>query len=292
MTAKDYLAGGTSWTDNRARAAFPILLMYAKTARKTTYKELDMEIAKQNNEKATPIVAIYGKVLEKVGQSIIQLSQEWHEDIPPLTILVVNTNSEKPGPGVDDFLQRYVAISMHEQLTKHNRTAMIERATNAVHNYSRWDEVAAYFKLNISGEPPETEPIPLPPPKPIYGGESKEHIALKNEVASHPEWFKRYGDFGPGDTEFQLDSGDEVDVLFRNAEQALVVEVKTDTATPGEITRGIYQCVKYRAVLRAMFDIRAELVHVQTVLVTPQALPIPQQNAARRLKIKWYHPGK
>jgi len=162
---------------------------------------------------------------------------------------------------------------------------MIERATNAAHNYSRWDDVAGYFGVNISGELSETESIQLPKPGIVMGGESKAHLALKNHVAEHPELFSSFGNFSNGVTEFRLDSGDEVDVLFQNDEQSLAVEVKTDIASQGELTRGIFQCVKYRAVLRAMYDIKGKLINVQTVLVTPQELSVEHKNAVRRLQV-------
>lgn len=191
----------------------------------------------------------------------------------------------EPSYGVDGFLKRYVDVSTSENLTSNNRLAMIERATNAVHNYSRWDDVASYFGVNIPEEFSENEPILLPKPAPIMGGESKAHLALKNFIAEHPELFSSYGDFKDGTIEFRLDSGDEVDVLFQNDEQTLAVEVKTDTASQGELTRGIFQCVKYRAVLRAMYDIEGKLINVHTVLVTPQQLSLAHKSAARRLNV-------
>ncbi len=285
MTAKDYFNSGSSWTEERARFALPILLSLAKSARKLTYSGLENEIASQIAQAPMRVVVSYGKVLEVVGQALNELSQEWKEEIPPLTILIVNGQNGEPSYGVDGFLKRYVTISSSENLTPHNRSAMIERATNAVHNYSRWDDVASYFGVEVPEELSESEPILLPKPTPIMGGESKAHLALKNFVAEHPELFSSYGDFGKGTIEFRLDSGDEVDVLFQNDEQTLAVEVKTDTASQGELTRGIFQCVKYRAVLRAMYDVEGKLINVHTVLVTPQQLSPAHKNAARRLNV-------
>ena len=285
MTAKDIFSNGTTWTNEKARSALPILLSLAKSASKITYRNLDNEIAKQNKEPPTPIVVGYGKVLEIVGQALNQLSQEWEEEIPPLTILVVNGDNGKPSYGVDGFLKRYVTKNIAKNLTPNNRSAMIERATNAVYNYACWDDVASYFEIDISGSLSEAKPIQLPKPGLILGGESKAHLALKNHVAEHPELFSSFGDFKNGIIEFRLDSGDEVDILFQNNEQTLAVEIKTDVASQSELARGIFQCVKYRAVLRAMYDIEGKLINVQTVLVTPQQLSAVHKNAARRLNV-------
>lgn len=287
MIAKQMMEEGTTWTAVQARYTLPILLSLAKTGQKLTYQALDAEIALQYNQPVTPVVVGYGRVLEIIGRSLIQLSQEWQEEIPPLTILIFNKNSGNPSPGVNDFLKRYLSKSGSERLTNNNRRAMIERATNAVHNYGRWDEVAAYFDITLPGALSESDPIDLPPPPAMLGGESDAHLALKEFVAAHPELFARYGQFSSGQLEYRLLSGDEVDVLFQNDEVTLAVEVKTTSAPEGELTRGLFQCVKYRAVLRAMHDVKGELANVLAILVTPQALPASHLHAAERLDVPW-----
>lgn len=287
MNAKNIFEEGTTWTAVQARYTLPILLSLAKTGQKRTYQELDEEIARQFNQPVTPVVVGYGRVLEIIGRSLIHLSQEWQEEIPPLTILIFNKNSGNPSPGVNDFLKRYLSKSGGERLTNNNRRAMIERATNAVHNYGRWDEVAAYFGITLPGTLSESDPIDLPLPPPLLGGESDAHIALKEYVAMHPELFAKYGQFSMGKIEARLLSGDEVDVLFQNDEVTLAVEVKTAVAHPGELARGLFQCVKYRAVLRAMHDVKGELANVLAILVTPQALPASHLHAAERLDVPW-----
>lgn len=287
MNAKNIFEEGTTWTAVQARHALPILLSLAKTGQKLTYQGLDAEIARQYNQPVTPVVVGYGRVLEIIGQSLNQLSKEWGEEIPPITILIINKNTGEPSPGVNPFLQRYVSRSSSDRLTDNNRRAMIDRATNAVHNFSRWDEVAAYFGVTLPDTLSESDPIDLPPPPAMLGGESDAHLALKEYVAVHPELFAKYGQFTPGQLEYRLLSGDEVDVLFQNEEMTLAVEVKTTSAPEGELTRGIFQCVKYRAVLRAMHDVKGELANVLAILVTPQALPASHLHAAERLDVPW-----
>ena len=289
MTAREQFEAGTHWVDITARPALPVLLSLAirATPDKFTYRELDLAVAQRLNRDPMRVVVSYGKVLGKVGEMLNQLSTEWQEEIPPLTILITNKNSGLPSLGVDGFLQRYVAKSTQQQLTSNNRTAMSERATDDVYNYQRWNDVAAYFGVDAFGEINESAPIPLPAPPQIFGGESNGHLELKKYVASHPELFASLGRFNPGQIEAKLYSGDEVDVLFRNEDQTLAVEVKTADASPGELTRGIFQCVKYRAVLRAMHQIASELCTVQVVLVTPQHLFGLHVDAARRLGVNW-----
>jgi len=104
MTAKETFDNGTSWTEEKARLALPILLSLAKSAHKITYRNLDKEIAVQTGQPPIRVLVIYGKILEVVGQALNQLSEEWQEEIPPLTILAVSEGKGEPSSGVDGFL--------------------------------------------------------------------------------------------------------------------------------------------------------------------------------------------
>lgn len=286
-TARELFDDGNRWTDERTRQALPILLLYARTGQRSTYGKLNVDISTRYNVPPMRFVVRYSSVLEKIGMLINRLSDEWHQEIPPLTILIYNGDTMEPSSGVNNFLNRYTLDETGETVTAHNRKAMIDRATDAVHNYTGWDAVAAYFGVTIPGNLAEAHPIPLPVPQPIMGGESDAHIALKTYVASHPELFRRFGQFGTGEIEAKLRSGDEVDVLFHNDEQTLAVEVKTADAAPGEITRGLFQCVKYRAVLRAMHNVDGILRNVRVVLVTPKPLSDEHLEAAERFGVIW-----
>lgn len=287
MNAKQILAEGDSWTADRARLTLRILLRLATSGRTLSYGELDQAIAREFGRAPNPIVAGYGRVLEIVGQSLNALSDEWGTEVPPLTILVVNRETGEPGVGFDGFLQRYVSRGSAQTVTPDNRRAMIARATEAVFNYGQWHEVAASYEVEPPGAGAEAEPIALEKPPARLGPESEAHQALKAYVAAHPELFAHIGLFTEGRQEVRLDSGDEVDVLFHNDEQTLAVEVKTADAPGGELTRGLYQCVKYRAVLRAMVHVRGELVNVRALLVVARPLPERHQRAAERLAVPW-----
>lgn len=85
------------------------------------------------------------------------------------------------------------------------------------------------------------------------GGESPQHKALKAYVCDHP------GIVGASKesraiAEHPLPSLDKIDVLFRSAHECIAVEVKSSVSegVPGDFERGIYQAIKYLALLRAM----------------------------------------
>ncbi|MBX3051700.1 MAG: hypothetical protein KF753_09520 [Caldilineaceae bacterium] len=283
--AKDLFDEGDRWTDERARQALPILLQRANAGRILTYGELDREIASNHSIEVMPRVDGYGGVLEKVGHILYQLAIDLDASIPPANILVVNAQTRLPGSGFDPFLRRFVNEQLHEKLTTNNQNAMLQRATEAVFNYTGWSEVAEQLGFDIAEHFLESAAIDLPSPPRMGGGESEAHKKLKNYVAQNPDLLLRFGKFEQGSTESVLDSGDKIDILFQAQDQTLAVEVKTATATLGELTRGIFQCVKYRAVLRAMHDVKSELSKVEVVLVTPQLMSAKHKAAADRLGV-------
>lgn len=288
MTARELLLSGDDWTDQQARRALIILLEHAELGQTLTYTDLNLAIARKYDIEPTGSVRGFGMVLEKVGQALNRLSDEWGIEIPPLTILVINKETNLPGEGFDPFLQRYLSKEKRlERLTKNNRAALIDRATQDVFDFPLWDYVAEYFDLPGGRRTPQHEVIHLPEPQPRRGGggEGEAHRKLKNYVAAHPGIFHRYGKFPPGEMEVHLLSGDIVDVLFNNEDVTLAVEVKAADAPPDELTRGIFQCVKYRAVLRATYALTSELLKVEALLTTPQTVGGSHKEAAKRLKV-------
>ena len=75
---------------------------------------------------------------------------------------------------------------------------------------------------------------------------------MKEYIAEHPESVGLSRRTKSGKVEVPLSSGDTVDVLFKVRGKYIAVEVKAVEAARSEIERGMYQCVKYEAVLRAM----------------------------------------
>ena len=284
-TRKDWLAEGDTWAAAHARAGLPVLIALAESAGTMTYSEFLTEAARPLYQREPRGYQNTAHVLRVIGRSLEQLSLEWGELVPPLTLLVISKNAGEASIGVDPFLEHYVDKTLHQDLTPENRAALIRRVRDDVYAYPHWDEVLAHF-----GQVPveitlRHAPIELPQPSPIEGGESEAHANLKHFVAAHPELFASIGIFGVGSEEKLLLSADRVDVLFENADQALIVEVKPADADLGELTRGLFQCVKYMAVLRATYDLAARLVNVRAVLVTPQPIPARLRAAAERLGV-------
>ena len=82
------------------------------------------------------------------------------------------------------------------------------------------------------------------------GGEGEEHRKLKEHVHEHCEDIVD----APVDTravEYELPSGDRVDVTACNQSTIWHIEVKSQISNDNDVRRGLYQCVKYRAVGKA-----------------------------------------
>lgn len=296
--ASDMLTSGSLWTDRIAPMALPILLWAATKSRRITYTQLADEIHRRTGEAIKPRKTLYGKPAGKIGHAIERLSAEWSEDIPPINAILVRSDKRHlPGSGANSFISRYLANTAEKTLTEANRDALAEEVIQSVFDYPDWDRVRRYFRLPVlEAVPclthPTEKPINLPPPKPAKGGpEGHLHKLLKTWVASHSQCVSRFGAFPQGDTEVPLSSGDAIDVSFQNDETWLCAEIKDHRAKEGELVRGVFQCVKYRATMRAMQLARGGYTNAQAILVTQAPLPSKAQSLAKRLRVTHINVG-
>lgn len=77
-----------------------------------------------------------------------------------------------------------------------------------------------------------------------------------------------------GVTEFALASGDAADVYFVDRKDWVAVEVKSAISNEADITRGLFQCVKYKAVLEAMQLSSGLPQNARSILAIESALPL------------------
>lgn len=291
-TAREILAEGERWTDRATRPMLPILIERALQGRRITYGDMkELLFRKHGISKAR--TTTYGQPAGKIGRMLIELSNEWKSPVPPLNTILVRADTDLPGDGADYFMRRYVNKPPGYRLTDDEWDALAEATIQDVFNYPRLKELADYFGApQDTDSKPENTPIPRPPREDYgRGGESDEHKALKAWVATNPHVFDRYGKYGNGREEGYLDSGDEVDVIFRSKRSWLGVEVKTADAPEGELWRGVFQCIKYRAVLRAMAMADAEIPNVQVVLVVEEPPSARIKAIAKRVSVEWMDVG-
>ena len=163
---------------------------------------------------------------------------------------------------------------------------MCRQAMSAVYAYAKWNEV---FK-NVWGQdcPKQHSPELRPEVNPQEpdgldfpgGGEGKGHRRLREWVMNHPKAIDDQYAGRPTATDVILKSGDRVDVVIylsdRLSDKTVAVEVKSRVSNEADLERGVYQCIKYNAIMNAM-DLNAE-----AVLVTESGLPRRLQSFTRQ----------
>ena len=211
-------------------------------------------------------------------------------EAPLLLVLVVRADTGEPGPGAREFLadrfpdepllRESDARDVHPELW----SRVVGRATREVYGYRGWETLYAEFHGEYVADA-----IFTPPPEegggtPRVGvGEGPNHKALRLWVLCNPEQIdSRFGD-AEALTEKELLSGDRVDVVYVAASEILAIEVKSRDSNRNDLVRGLYQCVKYRAVMRAQ-ERRGRTV--QSMLVTESELPPDLVSLAKRLEVR------
>jgi hypothetical protein len=112
--------------------------------------------------------------------------------------------------------------------------------------------------------------------------ETEDHKQLRVWAQNNPATVTGRTDIPAGETEVPLDSGDRVDVTYRLNNRSWVVEVKSWRSPESDHYRGIFQCVKYRAVREAT---EPDLDEVIAILVTQKPLSETHAALLRRLDI-------
>lgn len=285
---------GNSWTKETARAALPILICCAKNGRTITYGQLDQEIV--NRGLGHHVLAVqYGYPAGSIGSALIETEEEWGERIPPLNAIVVNKRNGLPGTGVNYYLERYYEPDESvDDMSEADKRAVVEDIHQDIFAYTRWDDVLIKYGLTpiedcIANEGVDVDEIETPG----RGGwsseeESEQHKKLKEFVAANPQIVGLQINNSQGQTEYLFASGDKADVVFETENGYLGVEVKSIISNDSDLNRGLFQSVKYQALLRAEQKAVLSPPTARAVLVTERSLPAALQNLADVLGIAVY----
>lgn len=280
---------GNLSADEYARKALPVLVAHVLQQQDgvmvpITYRRL-AELIGRRNKHGEPWARGLGFVLGRVTGLIDSVRSQLAESPPFLTSVVVlssGTNAGLPDKGVSDVWPGY------ESLSKQEKAAKLAAEFQRIMAFgSRWNEV-----LRLIGMPSVAPPVG-PDGRPIRGGwaggESDAHKALKDYVLRHPELVGASADW-KAQVEYPLRSADEIDVMFRSARTWIGVEVKSRVSdgNASDYERGIYQVVKYLAVLEAQarVDHPGQVPEVRVVLALERTLPDASRALAEALAVK------
>ncbi len=244
----------------RARRALPILIRQAQAKKPIVYANLAHEL-----EMSNPRNLNY--VLGSVGTTLNELSS----DIPHPESLVINDGSRIPGGGFEDFLKEkypnYVASKLED------KKQFLEEYWSEVFGYPDWDKVL--HNLNIKPILPiiDVDHENSSRTHSFGGGESFEHKQLKEFIYQNPKIIGLKNKPLKAEMEYGLLSGDKVDVGFQYKNEIIAVEVKSKKSDITDIQRGLFQCVKYDAVIRAQEVTKQSFKTVKAYLVLEGEFP-------------------
>lgn len=222
-----------------------------------------------------------------VAGSLMNMILEQDPDAPLINVLITRANGI-PGKGAGGYLAdryRQPTLRNWDAISTARKLRIVERERQLIQRYGNWEEISqALFRTAALWPVPPLDEADHPGQGRGGEAESAEHKALKSWVAANPTRIGLSKNFGPGEAEVWLQSGDEVDVMFSNEMVFRPVEVKSIRSGYEDLKRGIYQCVKYREVKIA--EMRPYDVDVEAILVTERELPPDLLERARLLNVR------
>lgn len=233
----------------KSRMALPLLIYKGQKRETLTYLELGKKIG-ANHRKG--VSSVLGYLRDKICAE---------RDYPFISAIVVNKKTGMPG---DNFLPGGT-----KHLSKEEKKEIFEKIRDEILVFNKWDNLLRDLGLSPikkeSEDFKEEARVYIELSKKRKGiGEGPAHLKLKNYVAKNPECIG-IPSKTKGEVEHPFTSGDECDVVFDiNDNKAVVVEIKNGIR--GELIKGIYQAIKYRALMVAEkgkgkdYDVAAFLV--------------------------------
>lgn len=256
-----------------AKQMIPILISWAQEKRSPQYYGTLSNVIGHST-------ARIGKQLGVIGDIFKRLHDESGEDVPLLNALVINKESKRPSDGLGDVIDGYDQLDEEEQVNE------AKRRNNLAYAYKNWPWV-----LNALGLMPYTSSSD----DAIRKGKCRKsdsegsyHKSLKEYILNHPNEFG-INDVKNKENEHVLLSGDRLDVYFHlNDGKQIAIEVKSRISDDADILRGIYQCVKYKAVLAAECLAHGQNAKVDAFLVTETELSKDNRKTANMLSVKYF----
>lgn len=266
----------------RARIALPILVRQARAGETIYYSELAEEIGMLNPRNLNFVLGAIGNALEFLTK------RENIDQIPLINCIVINKKDDLPGEGISWFIPK----ETFEKQPKNVKKKTIDYLLGQIYSYPEWYWVLEQFGL----EPTLTDFNKRFPPtlrnshknfSSISGGESPDHLRFKNYIAQNPDLFGLSPNI-VGQVEFEFPSMDTIDVLFDNGNEKVGIEVKSIISGIPDILRGLFQCVKYKALIEASQIVNDQIPNGRVVLALEGLFPISLIEIKNQLGIEVY----
>ena len=265
----------TEATRKNVRLMIPVMIHWAKTGHNEhTYGDLAHAIGKSK-------FSGIGHALYFVQQVLDNLSTKSSREIPTLNSLCKNAKTMLPSEGFEFVSPQY------NDLDENGKRVFVKGLDSNAMNFPHWDWVLKELELKEAVPFTEEQLEAIKNPRCIYGGEGGEHKILKEYICQHPESIN-YKDVDFAETEHILPSGDRLDVYFELSDGTHVaLEVKPSISPDQDIARGVFQCVKYYAVMDALRNIECKDYEIKVLLVTAGNFSSQNKELAEELDVEY-----
>ena len=242
------------------------LVQAARRGSSITYGE-----AKRRLETEIGFDTIFPLQMGKPAGRLMNRTLAVRRDCPLLNVLLIAQRDRMPSDGAGSYMAAYLGDRRLRARGYRDRhpdrwRAAFDKIAADVYAFDEWDRVYR----EAFGQPLAAPAVPEGQEDDgiSHGrqGEGPNHKKLRLWVKKNPGKIKRaYKGFRP-ETEVVLDSVDRVDVVFYGRNETVAIEVKSIDSDETDVRRGVFQCIKYRAVMEAM-DVRSE-ASLTAILVT------------------------
>lgn len=272
--------------DNEAKKCLAFLVNqlknYSGGDKFITYGNLAQSIDYPEPYKGSNFGRQIGVTLGVMGHLFDSISvPDWKGPIPYIQAIVVAKSTKLPSDGLKEFKADYPNFS-----TEKKKDYVKQEYLRIFEFGERWNFVLEKLMIKPAENLVSAQNNKIKKLFNSFGSEgSPEHQKLRDYISIHSE-LVGFSAGIKGNTEYPLKSGDSVDVVFFNDDKVLGVEVKSKRSGEDDHERGIFQCIKYREVLKSEDIVNNLDREIDCILVHEEELTDKLNRVKNKLKVE------